>query len=83
VPFARGTRCGLRECCDGDGMEMGSMSRSKMAEEEEWLGKKEKKHVIHMSSNDKSERDTHRGGRGWNGVGRPRAQSMVRCANVL
>lgn len=39
VPFARGTRCGLRGCCEGDGSEMGSMSRSKMAEEEEWLRK--------------------------------------------
>lgn len=55
VPFARGTRWGLRGCGEGDGREMGSMSRSKMAEEEECLGTK---HVIHTSNNDRK-RKTH------------------------
>ena len=84
VPLARGTRCGLRGCCEGDGSEMGSMSRSKMADEEECLqGKKNKNTLSTGQKNNNSEIDTHRSGRGWNGVGRTRAQAMVTSAGVL
>jgi len=45
VPFDLGIRCGLSEWEDGgDGGPMGSMSRSKMADEDEWL-EKDKMHA--------------------------------------
>jgi hypothetical protein len=40
VVFERGIRCGFRGCaavCGGEGQTMGSMSRSNMADEDEWL----------------------------------------------
>ena len=43
----------------------------------------EKKTLSTGQENDNSEIDTHRSGRGWNGVGRTRAQAMVTCASVL
>lgn len=79
VPFALGILWGLWWAWEvGEGQTRGSMSRSKMAEDEERL---EKKHVSGGCS-DKSKQDKHRGrGRG-DGGGRARAQTDVLSGSV-